>query len=110
MNIKTIGEELAQIKADLAAVLDQECDDAESYDLVKLKASVLKVRIHTLKDKIGSVVAEDKESKMAYQKLYNSLQHIESRVHYKIPLSATPDDVLHQIELIKAVKDEIENL
>lgn len=110
MNIKTIGEELAQIKADLATVLSQERDDSESYDLVKLKASALKVRIHTLKDKIGSVMAEDKESQMAYQKLYNSLRHIESSVYYRMPLIATPDNVLHQIELIKAVKDEIENL
>lgn len=110
MDKATINQELSRIKADLATVLKQDCCDTDSFDFIKHSAAVLKTRIHVLKEKIGFDIDADKESKMAYQKLYNMLQHIESSLKFKMPLNPTIDNISHQISLIKAVQKDIENL
>jgi hypothetical protein len=110
MDKTTIEQELNRIKEDLAAVLRQDCDDIDSFDFIKLNASVLKTRIHSLKEKIGMELDHDNECKMAYQKLYNTLQRIEASLRFKMPLNPTVDDIKHQLALIKACQKDIKHL
>jgi hypothetical protein len=108
--MKTVDEELKKIKTELVAVLKEDCNDSDACEFIKLKAVVLKTRIHNLKEKIRLDMESDKKFKMAYQKLYNSLDHIETSVKYIMPLDSKPEHIKHQIELIISVKDEIEGL
>ena len=110
MDKTTIDQELNQIKADLATVLKQDCGDIDSFDFIKINASVLKTRIHSLKEKIGMELDHDNEYRMAYQKLYNTLRQIEASLRFKMPLNPTIDDIKHQFALIKACQKDIENL
>ncbi len=110
MSKNTIDEKINRIKADARTVLNENCDDFDSIDFIKHKATLLKARIHALKGKIGLELDEDKKIKMAYQKLYNSLQDVQASIMFKIPLNPTAEDIKHQIELIKAVQKDIENL
>jgi len=110
MDKTMIDQELSQIKAVLATVMKQDCEDIDSFDFIKINTSVLKARIHALKERIGLELDNDKEFKMAYQKLYNTLQHIQTSLKFKMPLNPAISDIRHQISLIKAVQKDIENL
>jgi len=110
MNKQEIEEELGRIKADLTTVLKQDSTDADSYEFIAHKATLLKTRIHVLKAKIGLVIDKDKESKIAYQRLHNSLDHIETSLKFKMPLYPTTAAIEHQLRLIKTAEEEIENL
>jgi hypothetical protein len=110
MNKQEIEEELRIIKADLTTVLKEDSTDSDSFEFIAHKAILLTTRIHVLKAKIESAMDNDKEFKIAYQKLHNSLEHIESSLKFKMPLYPTAAAIEHKLGLIKAKKEEIENL
>ncbi|MBI5101178.1 MAG: hypothetical protein HZB33_05015 [Nitrospirae bacterium] len=110
MNKKTIETELRKIKAELAAVLEEDCSDPGFHEFIKFKAVLLKTRIYNLKEKLRLEFEADNEFKMAFQKLYHSLTHIGASMKYKMPLNPTPEQLRHQVKLIKSVKSDIEGL
>lgn len=86
--------------------LSQEPDnDPEYFHFISVKSTALKMKIHNLLHLLKEQIDTDKESKLAFQKLFASLEKMEASLDSKMKITK---DLNH--EHIKSVLSKIKGL
>jgi hypothetical protein len=110
MKPQDINEAISAIEYEWKKLSNASADDTALF--VSVKATVLKMKVVTLRAKIMREIEIDKEYGMTYQKLYNCLKNIGNSLHQAMVAREDLDNIHKKnfLSKIKEIEPEIKTL